>query len=169
MEKRLMQRAIWLAAAGILFGVFASISFCVFQPWLQEQMKVEKEITIPKDEEPEEHPREVTAEEVKEPKLTLENFEEMEQALYQVALGANKSIVSVTSVKGNDSWTEEEHKEGTGGMWRTHAVQQQGVSDSDDEQRCQRRRENRSDICGWSYMWSGGQTERRSTWTCSTC
>lgn len=33
-RKKLMHKAAGLAAAGILFGAFASISFCVFQPWL---------------------------------------------------------------------------------------------------------------------------------------
>lgn len=114
-RKKLMQKAVWLAAAGILFGAFASISFCVFQPWFDEQMNAEQEITIPKDEEPEEHPQEAKAEEEERtPELTLENFKELERALYQVAAEANKSIVSVTSVGGDENWTEEEQKEGTG-------------------------------------------------------
>lgn len=114
-RKKLMQKAVWLAAAGILFGAFASISFCVFQPWFDEQMNAEQEITIPRDEEPEEHPQEAKAEEEERtPELTLENFKELERALYQVAAEANKSIVSVTSVGGDENWTEEEQKEGTG-------------------------------------------------------
>ena len=114
-RKKLMHKAAGLAAAGILFGAFASISFCVFQPWVDEQLNAEEEITIPKDEEPEEHPQEAKAEEEeREPELTLENFEELERAMYQVAAEANKSIVSVTSAGEDDNWTEEERKEGTG-------------------------------------------------------
>ena len=83
-RKKLMHKAAGLAAAGILFGAFASISFCVFQPWVDEQLNAEEEITIPKDEEPEEHPQEAKAEEEeREPELTLENFEELERAMYQ--------------------------------------------------------------------------------------
>lgn len=113
-RKKLMHKAAGLAAAGILFGAFASISFCVFQPWVDEQLNAEEEITIPKDEEPEEHPQEAKAEEEREPELTLENFKELERAMYQVAVEANKSIVSVTSAGEDDNWTEEERKEGTG-------------------------------------------------------
>ena len=114
-RKKLMHKAAGLAAAGILFGAFASISFCVFQPWVDEQLNAEEEITIPKDEEPEEHPQEAKAEEEeREPELTLENFKELERAMYQVAAEANKSIVSVTSAGEDDNWTEEERKEGTG-------------------------------------------------------
>lgn len=114
-RKKLMHKAAGLAAAGILFGAFASVSFCVFQPWVDEQLNAEEEITIPKDEEPEEHPQEAKAEEEeRESELTLENFEELERAMYQVAAEANKSIVSVTSAREDDNWTEEERKEGTG-------------------------------------------------------
>ena len=114
-RKKLMHKAVGLAAAGILFGAFASISFCVFQPWVDEQLNAEEEITIPKDEEPEEHPQEAKAEEEeREPELTLENFKELERAMYQVAAEANKSIVSVTSAGEDDNWAEEERKEGTG-------------------------------------------------------
>lgn len=45
-RKKLMHKAVGLAAAGILFGAFASISFCVFQPWVDEQLNAEEEITI---------------------------------------------------------------------------------------------------------------------------
>lgn len=45
-RKKLMHKAAGLAAAGILFGAFASISFCVFQPWVDEQLNAEEEITI---------------------------------------------------------------------------------------------------------------------------
>ena len=64
-RKKLMHKAAGLAAAGILFGAFASIVLCV-QPWVDEQLNAEEEITIPKDEEPEEHPQEAKAEEEEE-------------------------------------------------------------------------------------------------------
>ena len=143
-RKKLMHKAAGLAAAGILFGAFASISFCVFQPWVDEQLNAEEEITIPKDEEPEEHPQEAKAEEEeREPELTLENFEELERAMYQVAAEANKSIVSVDRGRA---------KRRNRCMWRDHAVQQQRISDPDDGKCHQGCRADSGDIWRWRIL-----------------
>lgn len=65
---------------------------------VDEQLNAEEEITIPKDEEPEEHPQEAKARKKKESRsLPLKILKSLERAMYQVAAEANKSIVSVTS------------------------------------------------------------------------
>lgn len=100
--KKFTWKIIRLAFAGMIFGISASVGLSVCKPWMDEKIDAARTITIPEDMESEEHPdeQEMTVEkpeEVKIPELTVENYKELQRAVYEIADKANKSVVSVSS------------------------------------------------------------------------
>lgn len=100
------------AGRGLVFGLAACLAFCALKPWADAAFSkpAEKEVTIPQDEEDEETPKKDEEEaEEKEPvypALTVENYREMNRALYQVAINAGKCVVEVRAVQGEENWED---------------------------------------------------------------
>ena len=102
------------AGKGLIFGLAACLAFYALRPWA-ETIFTEKNrtVSIPEDEEPDEGEN-VSQEEVTEepkmeaaieyPELTIEDYREMNRALYQVAVQAGKSVVEVGAVKDTENW-----------------------------------------------------------------
>lgn len=103
------------AGKGLVFGVAACIAFCALKPWADNMFgntNSNTTVTIPKDEE-EETPQNVAEDEGEEtkvvyPDLTVEDYREMNQALFQVATAAGKSVAEVSIVREEASWENRE-------------------------------------------------------------
>lgn len=108
-KKKLVRKVAQMAGLGLVFGIAASLGFCALKPWAEMNFQNKKtEVTIPKDEEDdvssEEEQEEVTQ---AAPVLTVENYDEMNRALYSVVKEAEKSIVEVTGIHSDDEWTDQ--------------------------------------------------------------
>lgn len=96
---------VWKTAGkGLIFGLAACLAFCVLEPWVSRQMGG-SEVTIPQDEEKEEEKQESEEDGAKEASvLTVEDYREMNRALYQVAAEAEKCVVEVEAVQDETVW-----------------------------------------------------------------
>lgn len=106
-KKKLVRKIARVAGLGLVFGLAASLSFYALKPWAETKFQnKETEVTIPKDEEDEASKEEDQKEEPQTaPILTVDSYEEMNQALYAVVKEAEKSVVEVTGVRADDEWT----------------------------------------------------------------
>lgn len=98
-----------MVICGIVFGVMASISFFMLKPWAEAKFqKNPSKVTIPKDDEKdpegEEQPPEVV---LTPPELTLDSYARLNAQLYDVVREADKSIVEVRGIHGNEGWVRE--------------------------------------------------------------
>ncbi len=108
-------------ALAVVFGIVAALAFAFFQPRFARQFNPEEDtsITFPKDEEETEEPateeetedtqlqEPATEEETEEPidiELELEDYQEIQNKMYEVGRTANKYIVTVTGVKSDTDW-----------------------------------------------------------------
>ena len=105
--KRTFYRIIKVSGFGVVFGLAACIAFYALKPWVETKFQKDpSEIVIPKDSEEEQGQEEKTEEEPVQQELTIENYREMYNQLYDVASAANKSIVEVTGILEDDSWMD---------------------------------------------------------------
>lgn len=103
----------------VIFGLVACFVFVLLKPYLEEWLYPEESstISIPKDDvpqeeepkEPEETPTPVPAEPETEPvvveaELEIEDYQELQNKLYEIGKQANKSIVTVTGVTSGKDW-----------------------------------------------------------------
>ena len=109
---------------GIIFGAFACFSFFAVRPWVEGFFYEEEErpvVTIipeepeepeepdePEEDDTEEDPDEedyndIQPDEIVLPELTAENYQEMLDDLRNIAVGANRSIVYIRGVSGDDA------------------------------------------------------------------
>ena len=106
--KRTFYRIVKIAGAGAIFGFAACVSFFVLKPWAEAKFaKDPSEIVIPQDSDEEETQADDAAAEEQTPvpaEMTIESYQELNLAIYEVAAAANKSVVEVTAVHGDDSW-----------------------------------------------------------------
>lgn len=111
-DEQVTGKRIWRAACqtigkGLVFGVAACLAFCVLRPFAEDVFSKEKEtISIPKDE-----VKEAEAEETEKEtslKLTLDNYREMNEALYEVAKEARNCVVEISAKDEQHNWKEEE-------------------------------------------------------------
>lgn len=99
-----------IAVYGVVFGVMASVGFFALKPWAETRFqKNPDKITIPEDKEDkedadaqEEEQKTETIEEV-----TVEGYEKLYDSLYGIVTEAEKSIVEVKAVRGNEAWVTE--------------------------------------------------------------
>lgn len=105
-EKILSQFA-RIAVCGILFGVFACLSFFALKPWAQRHLQGDpKTVTIPEDEEGEEGEAtdEDQEEEASPPNLSAGSYTEIMDSMYEIAEQANRGVASVTAVSSSEDW-----------------------------------------------------------------
>lgn len=130
-KKRVVFWLVFAAAAAVVFGVVSAFVFTYFQPKFERKMypKGQQTVTIPKDHTEELESSETekdetemdeteteTESETQEPdteqesaqtksiELEPEDFQRLQNKLYAVGREANRSIVTVTSVKSNTDW-----------------------------------------------------------------
>lgn len=98
-----------MIAYGIVFGLVASLSFFTLKPWAETKFqKNPGKVVIPKDEENELGNNNFAASDTVDTlELTLDNYRQMSDALYQVARDADKSIVEIRGIHGKEGWVRE--------------------------------------------------------------
>lgn len=112
-----------LAGRGLVFGIAASLAFYALRPWAMTHLGGEK-VTIPLDQEetPAEDeedttPSQDTKEEIQYPELTVENYQELQKALYHVAVEAGKSVAEVRAIQPDEDWENtQESQSGVSGV-----------------------------------------------------
>jgi len=109
-KKSVLNSLMKTAGRGAVFGLAACIVFSALRPWAESTFGgSSQKVTIPADEEEEEAPKEEQEEEMPEeeaidPVLTVEDYQEMHDALYQIAAQASQSVVEVSAVKDESVW-----------------------------------------------------------------
>lgn len=117
--KKVGYKALFIAGAGLIFGLCACMGFYGLKPWAEEHFAdPPQKVTIPKDNSEDIEEDEKKEEEEEEPKpaaLTIDNYRELNRALYDVTREASKSVVEVSSHEEGEAWLEaEEAKEAAG-------------------------------------------------------
>ncbi|MCI8584136.1 MAG: serine protease [Dorea sp.] len=100
------------ACLGLVFGLTASLGFFALKPWA-ESMNLDDpdQVTIPEEEDPEE--TEAVSEEIIEtPPLTIDNYREMNKALYDVGNETARCVVEVLGAGMEDDWQGTEYDKG---------------------------------------------------------
>lgn len=101
--KRTFYKLVKVAGIGLVFGLAASCGFYALKPWAESKFqKNPSVVTIPKDEVAEVVPEDTGEKSV--PALSIDNYRELNMALFDVANAANKSVVEVTGVLAEESW-----------------------------------------------------------------
>lgn len=105
------------ACLGLVFGLAASLGFFALKPWA-ENMNLEDpdQITIPEEEEPDPEETEEVSEEIAEPEpkpLTIDNYREMNKALYDVGNETAKCVVEILGAGAGDDWQGTEYDKGS--------------------------------------------------------
>ena len=116
-KRKILFRMGFTVVMAVIFGIVACFVFTLCQPKMEELLhpKEDPSISIPKDEpeietetleqptednEPEtEQPQEVIQE-----KMTLDDYQELQNEMYAIGREANRSVVGVTGVKSNTDW-----------------------------------------------------------------
>lgn len=106
------------AGLGLVFGLTASLGFFAVKPWAEAVMLGNPDqVTIP-----EEETEEATEGEEQEadaaPELTIDNYREMNKALYDVGSEAARCVAEVTVAEPEDDWqgTEYDKENGVSGI-----------------------------------------------------
>lgn len=96
------------ACLGLVFGLAASLGFFALKPWAESRnLDDPDKVTIP--EEPPEETEEVS-EEINEPQpLTLDNYREMNKALYDVGNETARCVAEVMGAGPEDDWQGTEY------------------------------------------------------------
>jgi serine protease Do len=120
-KRRLLIHAGFNLLCAVVFGVVACFVFVLMEPYLEEWLypKEESTISIPKDDAPQEGEEdgEEEEEETKEPppqpesqtvvvqeELEIEDYQKLQDKLYNIGKQANKSVVTVTGVTSGMDW-----------------------------------------------------------------
>lgn len=110
-EKGAVRRGIFrMAGFGLVFGVFACISFSALRPAMDKIFQEDPEkVTIPAEEEPEEEEPEEpeVKEEVVPAPLDADSYRQMQHSLTAIAAEANRSVVEIVGVEETSDWTED--------------------------------------------------------------
>lgn len=100
------------AGLGLVFGFAASLGFFALKPWAESLIIGDPgQVTIPEEGEPEETEEVVEATQEM-PALTLDNYREMNKALYEVGSEASRCIVEITGIRAEDDWQGSEYDKG---------------------------------------------------------
>lgn len=118
-KKGMMWNFCRLAGKGLVFGIAASLAFYALRPWAMTHFGGEK-VTIPLDQEEapaedveETEQKDETEEEIQYPVLTIENYQELNKALYNVAVEAGRSVAEVRAALPDEDW-ENAQEQSTG-------------------------------------------------------
>lgn len=118
-KRRLLVHAGFNLLCAVVFGVVACFVFVLLKPYLEEWLYPQEEstISIPKDDAPQEGEGEEEKEEKKEPtpepekqtvvvqeELEIEDYQKLQDKLYNIGKQANKSVVTVTGVTSGMDW-----------------------------------------------------------------
>lgn len=118
-KRKLLIQAGFIVAMAIVFGLVSSVVFAYFQPKFEEIFYPEKEpvVTIPQDdiavtEETEESETQSTEAATETPEtvlpetweMELEDYQKLQNKLYDVGREANRFVVTVTGVKSDMDW-----------------------------------------------------------------
>ncbi len=125
-RRRLLLRAVYNLLCAVVFGVTACFVFVLLKPYMEEWLYPEKgsAIMIPKDELPQEEapeknekkptdiiqgnsntiPAENDPPAVVKEELELEDYQALQNKLYDIGKQANKSVVTVTGVTSGKDW-----------------------------------------------------------------
>ena len=111
--KRVWKLIMKYIGLGFIFGAATCCSFYALRPVMEEYFHDDlQEVTIPEEEEeeiPEEENEEST--EAQTPVFTIDNYREMNRALYEVAYNASKSVVEITSEESTQEWQNKGYDE----------------------------------------------------------
>ena len=106
-EKGAVRKGLFrMAGYGLVFGVFACVSFSALKPAMDRIFQENPEkVTIPAEEEPgEEAPEESEPEEVVQKTLDADSYRQMQRSLTAIAVKANRSVVEVIGVGETQDW-----------------------------------------------------------------
>ncbi|MEZ3485973.1 MAG: S1C family serine protease [Lachnospiraceae bacterium] len=109
-EKGAVRKGLFrMAGYGLVFGVFACVSFSALKPAMDRIFQENPEkVTIPAEEEPrEEAPEESEPEEVVQKTLDADSYRQMQRSLTAIAVKANRSVVEVVGVGETQDWMAE--------------------------------------------------------------
>lgn len=102
-------------AKGLIFGVATCLAFCVVKPYVEDYFAKEEEaISFPKDDVKDEEEEAEPAEESL--TLTVENYREMNKALYEVAKEARNCVVEIKLKDTDSDWKDEEKSKSVSGI-----------------------------------------------------
>ena len=103
------------ACLGLVFGLAASLGFFALKPWA-ESMNLDNpdQVTIPEEEDMSSEETEEVSEEIQEQPqpLTIDNYREMNKALYDVGSETAKCVVEMQGAGTEEDWQEAEYDKG---------------------------------------------------------
>lgn len=102
------------ACLGLVFGLAASLGFFALKPWA-ENMNHDNpdQVTIPEEENQNPEETEEVSEEVIEPQpLTIDNYREMNKALYDVGNETARCVVEILGAGNEDDWQGTDYDKG---------------------------------------------------------
>ncbi len=103
------------ACLGLVFGLAASLGFFALKPWA-ESMNLDNpdQVTIPEEEDMSSEETEEVSEEIQEQPqpLTIDNYREMNKALYDVGSETAKCVVEMQGAGTEEDWQETEYDKG---------------------------------------------------------
>lgn len=108
-DEQITGKAVWrsglrMVGKGLIFGLAACIAFYAVKPWMDTWFAEDEEmITIPKDELEGLETQETEAEEPV--TLTVENYREMNKALFEVASKSRACVVEISMSDESADWT----------------------------------------------------------------
>lgn len=116
-KRKILFRMGFTVVMAVIFGIVACFVFTLCQPKMEELLhpKEDPSISIPKDEpeietetleQPteENEPETEQTQEVIQEKMTLDDYQELQNEMYAIGREANRSVVGVTGVKSNTDW-----------------------------------------------------------------
>ena len=108
-----------MVGLGVIFGVVASLSFCVTKPWLEEHLTGDKaEVEIPQEEEEEPEDAAEETEEVVTPDLGIDSYRQLQYSLTEIGNQAAKSVVEINGIVSDQQWMTDTYdtKNSTSGL-----------------------------------------------------
>lgn len=103
-RKKILEKIAKLVGKGLVFGMAVCIGFFVLKPWAETTFQKDvDEVEIPMDEETDKI-EEAESVEAAEYEMTIQSYQELNEALGEVAKEAQKSMVQVTGILQGESW-----------------------------------------------------------------
>ena len=94
-----------ITLCGILFGFMSCVGFYILKPWAETTFSDhQSKVTIPKDEE-----EIIEEEQLEENELTVEDYGDIYDSLYEVVEETKRSIVDVYGIHGNEEWIQDSY------------------------------------------------------------
>ena len=108
-KKKAKKDIVRMARLGLVFGVIASVGFCVAKPWVERFMgKDTAKVEIPKeDADADSEKEESQSVQVQLQDLDSDSYRQLQSALAKVGSEAEKSVVEITGVSNEQDWTKE--------------------------------------------------------------